>query len=105
MSEDPPICNQKTPLEGMLERDALYLCVGSACHHKGAHAVLQRLRQLMAKYCVDDKVKLKGSFCLGPCTDGIVMYYDGYLATGITTETIDEIFERELLVLIEAKGK
>jgi (2Fe-2S) ferredoxin len=102
---DPRMGDERTtPLESMLDRDALYLCVGSACHHKGACGVHQRLKELMVKYCVDDKVKLKGSFCLGPCTDGIVVYYDGYMATGVTTKTIDDIFERELLLLIEAKG-
>jgi NADH:ubiquinone oxidoreductase subunit E len=85
-----------------LDSNTLYLCMGSACHHKKVYDVLPRLQELIEQNCVRNKVTLKGSFCLGPCTEGVAAYYDGYLATGIAPETIDRIFEEELLVLIES---
>lgn len=83
-----------------LDPDTIYLCMGSACHHKGVYDVLPKLRELLDKYCGDD-VPLKGSFCLGPCTEGILIYYNGYLATGIMPDNIEKVFLSELLVLID----
>jgi NADH:ubiquinone oxidoreductase subunit E len=77
--------------------EILYLCMGSACHQKGVSEVLPKLQNLIAYNNLDAKVELKGSFCLGPCTDGIVMRYKDVMFTNIAPDNIEIKFEKEIL--------
>ena len=47
------------------------ICVGSACHLKGSHKVIEELQRLIAENKVENKVELKGAFCIGRCTEGV----------------------------------
>lgn len=47
------------------------VCVGSACHLKGSYGVVKILQELINKESLQDKVEIKGSFCLGHCTKGV----------------------------------
>lgn len=42
----------------------LTICVGSACHMKGSHRVIDKFDELIAKYGLEDEVELKASFCM-----------------------------------------
>ena len=41
------------------------VCLGSACHVKGSHFVLEGLKSLIKQHHVEDKVTLAGTFCTG----------------------------------------
>ena len=47
------------------------VCVGSSCHLKGSYDVIEKMREIISKYNLQDKVTLKAGFCLGHCSEGI----------------------------------
>ena len=73
------------------------VCVGSSCHLKGSYDVVQKLKKLIEEKNVGDKVELKASFCLGNCSNGVSMEIDGKLISNISPETIEEIFEKQVI--------
>lgn len=77
--------------------DVFYLCMGSACHQKGVYEVLPKLQRLISSNNLDVSVELKGAFCLGPCTDGIVMRYKDITFLKISPDNIESKFTEEIL--------
>ncbi len=47
------------------------VCVGSSCHLKGAREVIMRFNDLLKVHRLEDKVELKGSFCMERCGEGV----------------------------------
>jgi NADH:ubiquinone oxidoreductase subunit E len=47
------------------------VCVGSSCHIKGARDVIMRFNELLKEHHLEDKVELKGSFCMDRCGEGL----------------------------------
>ncbi|PID59069.1 hypothetical protein CSB45_01290 [candidate division KSB3 bacterium] len=78
-------------------KKCLYICMGSACHQLGVYEVLPRIQELITYYRLDVSVELKGSFCLGPCSDGIIMKFGSNLFTHIRPENVDDKFVLEIL--------
>lgn len=89
----------------MAAKDSIYLCMGSACHQRGVYDVLPILRRLVSEYHLDTRVELKGSFCLGPCTNGIVAKYRDELFTDISTGSVVQIFTSKILPRILEANK
>ena len=73
------------------------ICVGSACHVKGSHHVIDRLQELIAQYGLQNEVELKASFCMEQCRGNIGAIIDDKLVTDLKRDNVDEIFEREIL--------
>ena len=83
------------------EKQALYLCMGSACHQMGSFHVLEILKEMIQRYEVADKIELKGAFCLGHCAEGITMKFRDEILTGISKENIRERFLKEIFPFIK----
>ena len=47
----------------------LIICVGEHCHLKGSEVVVSQLQEYLANSPLAENVTLKGSFCLGHCSD------------------------------------
>ena len=47
------------------------VCIGSACHVKGAHEVIKGLERLIEEKKMKDIVELRGAFCIGKCTKAV----------------------------------
>jgi len=47
------------------------VCVGSSCHIKGARIVIKRFQELLRQYGLENRVELKGSFCMERCGEGV----------------------------------
>ena len=47
------------------------VCVGSSCHIKGAREMINQFNDFLTKEGLEDKVELKGSFCMERCGEGI----------------------------------
>lgn len=45
----------------------LVICVGEKCHQAGAEVVLKSFMDIIAREKLEEKVCLKGSFCIGEC--------------------------------------
>lgn len=69
--------------------------MGSACHQRGVFDLLPRLRELLERHGC--RVALKGSFCLGPCTDGIVVKVGEELIIRINATSLDSVFDEHIL--------
>jgi NADH:ubiquinone oxidoreductase subunit E len=52
------------------------VCIGSACHVKGAGKIVEELQSLIAKNNCGDKVELAGAFCMGKCATGVSVTVD-----------------------------
>lgn len=85
-----------------MTKENLYLCMGSACHQLGVYEVLPQLQELIVRYELQDKIELKGSFCLETCSVGIVMKFKEKVFTQINPENIESKFSEEILPSILA---
>jgi NADH:ubiquinone oxidoreductase subunit E len=73
------------------------ICIGSACHLRGAHAVLNAFSALVEKYQVAAEVDLTGSFCQGNCTEGVVIKVNDELITNVSPDKVFAIFQTKVL--------
>ena len=71
------------------------VCIGSSCHIKGSHAVVEQLQDLIVKKNLDDSVKLSGTFCMGKCQQGVCVTVDDEFFS-VSPETVDDFFEKEI---------
>jgi len=73
------------------------VCVGSACHLKGAYEIIDIFQKLIESNGLSDSVLLKGSFCLGKCCSGVsVKVNDGDIMS-VTVDDAGNFFEKNLL--------
>lgn len=76
------------------------VCVGSSCHLKGAYQVIQRLQELISENHLEDRVALKGSFCLAACGRGVTIRINQQLSHTVPEE-IDMLFNQRIKPLAE----
>ena len=72
------------------------VCIGSSCHLRGSYDIIQKLKELVARDKLEDKVDLSASFCLGQCTHGCTIRIDEEIVTGVTPDNIEGIFQKAL---------
>lgn len=72
------------------------ICIGSSCHLKGSKQIVERLQKLVTANRLDEKVTLKGAFCMGNCVHGVCVKVDDSMFS-VTPETADEFFDKEVL--------
>ncbi len=74
------------------------ICVGSSCHLKGSPVIVSRMKELVEKYNLGDKVTLCGGFCSGGCSSpGVAVEVDDVIYNDVTPENFDEFFEAKIL--------
>lgn len=72
------------------------VCVGSACHLKGAYKVVESFQKLISEYRLEDKVELKGHFCLGYCTEGVSVLLEEKVYS-LNKDNVEEFFKNEVI--------
>ena len=77
------------------------VCVGSSCHIKGARNLIRSFNDFLAKEGFEDKVELKGSFCMERCGEGINWMINDETLTSQNVEEGIEIFRKKVLELIQ----
>ena len=77
------------------------VCVGSSCHMKGSYQVIQTFERLIKQHGLEDTVKLKASFCLGCCLDGIATTIDGKPVNRVGFSNAEQIFYDEIYPLAQ----
>lgn len=75
------------------------VCIGSSCHIKGSHEVVEKLEELVAENQLSDKVTVCGTFCMGRCADGVCVTADGRVCS-VAPETVNDFFESEVLAAL-----
>lgn len=73
------------------------ICIGSACHLKGAHGVLEAFKALIEKYQANAQISLEGNFCQNRCTEGVVIRINEEVITNVAREKVHEIFVEKVL--------
>ncbi|MDN5342048.1 (2Fe-2S) ferredoxin domain-containing protein [Oceanotoga sp. DSM 15011] len=78
-----------------------YVCMGSACYLKGSNEIVEIINRQIEKHDLKAKVHLKGSFCLGPCNQGVVIKVGDKFFKKMSPENTIEKFENEIIPYIE----
>ncbi|KKK68622.1 hypothetical protein LCGC14_2942210 [marine sediment metagenome] len=73
------------------------ICVGSSCHIKGSRAVIGRFSELLRRHGVEDKVQLKGSFCMERCGEGVNWQLDDEPFTSVDEDDACRLFQEKVL--------
>lgn len=73
------------------------VCVGSSCHIKGARDIIMRFNELLKEHRLEDRVELKGSFCMERCGEGINWQIDDTPITSTTVGDALATFKQKIL--------
>ena len=73
------------------------VCVGSSCHLMGARQVIMRFNEMLTTYGLQEKVLLKGSFCMERCGEGVNWQIDDTPLTSATADDAVAIFRQRVL--------
>lgn len=68
------------------------VCLGSACHLKGANGVLEAFLTLIERHGAQAQVQMAGNFCQGRCTEGVVVQIDDLILTHVAKDQVYELF-------------
>lgn len=72
------------------------VCVGSACHLKGAYQVVNRLQKIVEEKKLEDQVLIKAAFCLGHCTNAVSVQVNQGPVISLTEEEVETFLEEQL---------
>ena len=75
----------------------IQVCVGSACHLKGAYNVINTLQNLINEYSLQEKVTLKAAFCLGQCTSAVSVQIDDSQVISVADSGVEQFFNEFVL--------
>ena len=77
------------------------ICVGSSCHLKASHEIVELFKDAVQQYDLANEVTLAGSFCTGKCNrEGVTVTVDDAVYTGITKENFKDFFEDKVVKAI-----
>jgi NADH:ubiquinone oxidoreductase subunit E len=79
----------------------LLVCVGSACHLRGANKVLNECNDAIAEFNLENKVELLAGFCQGHCTEGVNVFCDDERISGVLPGTVREVFLTKIIPRIK----
>lgn len=75
----------------------IQVCIGSACHLKGAYNVINSLQQHINDKGLQDKVTLKAAFCLGHCTDAVSVQVNDGPVLSVCSDTVEQFFNEHVV--------
>lgn len=73
------------------------VCIGSACHLKGAYNVITNLKKLIEEKELEDKIEVKAAFCLGECTKGVSVKVDNGDVVSVKEDEVDKFFDKHIV--------
>lgn len=77
------------------------VCVGSSCHIKGARDMIARFNDILAKEGLEDRVELKGSFCMERCGEGINWQINDEILSSSSAEEGAKTFRNRVMEILE----
>ena len=76
----------------------IQICVGSSCHLKGSHEIVELLQKAVEEHHLEDEVTLAGSFCTGQCNRiGVTVQVDDEVHVGVSKENFKEFLQEQIL--------
>lgn len=79
------------------------VCVGSSCHIKGAREMITRFNDFLIKEGLEDKVELKGSFCMERCGEGINWKIGNEILSSPSAAEGAKMFRKKVLGTLKKK--
>ena len=73
------------------------VCVGSSCHIKGSRDMIMRFNEMLKEEGMEDKVELKGSFCMERCGEGINWQIDKEPLTSSHVDDAVKVFRERVI--------
>lgn len=73
------------------------ICIGSSCYVRGANNVVEFVNTWIEQYQWEERVKVKGAFCMGLCSQGLGVKINGNAISGLGLHNIEAV----LLPLIQ----
>jgi len=70
-----------------------------SCGEKNCVSVMEKFLSEVQKRMLFDKISVTNTGCLGPCNNGpsVLVYPEGVMYGGITTDDVEEIFDKHLV--------
>jgi NADH:ubiquinone oxidoreductase subunit E len=81
------------------------VCVGSSCHIKGARDMITRFNDFLTNEGLENKVELKGSFCMERCGEGINWMVGDEIISSPSAAEGAETFRKKVLEALKNKEK
>jgi NADH-quinone oxidoreductase subunit G len=78
------------------------VCVGSSCHVKGAREMINRFISVLSDEDLQDKVELKGAFCMDHCGQGINWKIGDEVITSPSVEEGVRVFRERMFRALKA---
>lgn len=75
----------------------IHVCIGSACHVKGAYNVINKLQDLIEERKLGEKVTVKAALCLGECTEAVSVRIDEEEVLQVTEKNIVGFFNEHVM--------
>ena len=74
------------------------ICIGSACYVKGSNKVVEELNALITDNSWQDKVEVKGAFCMKACQNhlGLGIRINGRQLQNVTMQNAKEVLQKEI---------
>jgi len=73
------------------------ICIGSSCYVRGANNVVEFVNGWIEQFQWEERVKVKGAFCMGLCSQGLGVKINGSAISGLGLHNIETV----LLPLIQ----
>jgi len=80
------------------------VCVGSSCHIKGAREMIACFNDFLSKEGLQDKVELKGSFCMERCGEGINWKINDEILSSSSVEEGLIVFRKKVMGALKAES-
>lgn len=69
------------------------VCMGSACHIKGAPKIAQAFDEELKARGLEERVKLMGSFCRKMCIDGVNVEVNKVIYSHVTVNDVKRLVD------------
>ncbi|ABR50147.1 conserved hypothetical protein [Alkaliphilus metalliredigens QYMF] len=73
------------------------ICIGSACHLKGAYDVVNKFQSIVEEKALEDQVTIKAAFCLGECTKAVSVKIDEGKIYSLKVKDVEDFFYRYII--------
>lgn len=72
----------------------IHVCIGSACHLKGSYDVIKEFQKIVKDQHLEDKITLKGAFCLNHCTEAVSTKIDDGEVLSMSVEQVKPLIDK-----------
>lgn len=73
------------------------VCIGSACHLKGAYNVINKLQDIIKEKNLENEVIVKAAFCLGECTKAVSVRVNNSNIVSVKEDSVDDFFNTHII--------